>query len=852
MENLCNQPNKKISTDLLMYIFLHYIAYVWITDCINLIAFFCGLKQNNVICNSIAVVVTVLIIYFDYKKFAFTRFDYRCLWGIGLIMLYSAYYCVYADTSYDTVTYHVLNQNPVWYGEENFVLYETMFPLPDRMMYLFRCLLGYRAGTIFNSLMLALTYIQIVKLLKLVFVQGKKKFLNPYVIGFCSIMLEVVLMDIGTYMTDLVGIPLVIELIICIFLCEEKETDTKQMVYFVVCLACMFLMKLTSIIYAVPILLIYLYRVKKSLSVKRFLSCLLCGIGMILPYMVYNFYLTGEFFYPYSLSGDTKYYALFHDERWGAESLTEMLIWPIRMITEPQYRKNELILMPVFYPIMGIIAGFSLLVDKFRKKKIDIYSLIISIIAISSLYEWIVMRAVYRYAIASFILCGLALACYVYYKSQGKWANIIVASLFVVQMSCSIYSVVICNTNWRFSTYLGTALKNPQIYLEQLNEIGKDKGDILGENDKYQHFVSFGKPYISLGYLLNSDANIYELWRFERIPEEAISDWYEQLHTLQSEGIQFYTVSFASDFQTIIELATTYGFQIDEVEYINETYLGKNLVVYHLTLQEKASNALISLNVKSAKEIAVLEPGDKVTLSGYVMVSPVVNWTTEPSTITYYTIFDGNKTVITKQKIYPGEPATLDINFDLFDCEDPVVIYAEASSNWSLDWDAIYFLNVSQNLYSEDECFDFGQVFYSFVDEYPNAEKTGEKTRADYLNGKSVCIYENAENGKKAIYMTPHVELRYTFELDDELRALEFSYGYYDAAKNWGSNGANITIKINDEVIDEIIVNPENEMMEYSLSLAAYRGETVVVDFICYPMGDAIGDWILLYSPVCK
>ncbi|MBP3576541.1 MAG: hypothetical protein J6K15_00380 [Lachnospiraceae bacterium] len=847
-----NQPKKKIYIDILMYCFLHYIAYVWITDSVNLVAYFCGLKQNNFVCNMIAIVVTVLIICFDCKKVVFTKFDYKCLWGVGVIMLLSAYYCVFADTSHDTVTYHVLNQNPVWYGEESFVLIETMFPLPDRMMYLFRVFLGYRAGTIFNSLMLSLTYIQIVKLLKQVFLQGSKKFLNPYIIGFCSIMLEVVLMDIGTYMTDLVGIPLVIELVICILQCEENETDTSQMVYFVVCLACLFLMKLTTIIYIVPVLLIYLYRARKCISVKRFVICLLCGIVIILPYMMYNFYLTGEIFYPYSLGGNTKYYALFHDERWGAENFTEMLIWPFRMITEPQYRKNELILMPVFYPMMGILTAFFLVINKIRKKKIDIYSSTICIIAISSLYEWIVMRAVYRYAIASFILCGLALVCYVYYKSCAKWVNFFVVSLFVIQMSCSLYSVVVCNTNWKYSTHLTTALKNPHIYLEQLNMVGEDRGEILGAKDEYQHFVSFGKPYLSLGYLLNSDAQIYELWRFERIPEEAITEWYDELNALQSQGVKFYSASLANDFQEVVRLATTYGFIIDEVEYINNTYLGKNLVIYHLTLQENALNALVSLNSKSPKEIAVLEPGNKVTLSGSIMVSPVITWTSEPSVIQYYTILNGNKQVISSQKIYPGEPTSLDINFDLSNYSETLVIYAESSSNWSLDWDAVYFLNVSQQLYIEEECIALESVFYSFIDEYPNAEKIGEKEREDCLNGKNVCIFENKENGKKAIYITPHVSIRYTLELDDKSRVLEFDYGYYEAAKNWGSNGANITIKINDEVVDEIFVNPENSLEVYSMSLAAYQNERIIVDFICYPLGDAIGDWILLYSPICK
>lgn len=265
------EENKKISTDFLIYIFLHYIIFVWLNDYINLAILFLGLEQDNLVGNLLVILLIGIIISWDHKKFLFEKFDKKCLIGIFFIITYSLYCFVYADISYDAMEYHVMNQNPVWYGKENLVLWETYFPLPDRLMYLFRYLFGYRIGTLFNSFILIITYTQVVRLLKLVFVNEKKKFFNPYILAFASIMIEAVLMDLGTYLTDLVGIPLVIELVICIVSVEDEGVDITQMLYFVTCMAYMFLMKLTGIIYVVPILLIYLYRIYKNTPVYNFL-----------------------------------------------------------------------------------------------------------------------------------------------------------------------------------------------------------------------------------------------------------------------------------------------------------------------------------------------------------------------------------------------------------------------------------------------------------------------------------------------------------------------------------------------------------------------------------------------------
>ena len=107
-------------------------------------------------------------------------------------------------------------------------------------------------------------------------------------------------------------------------------------------------------------------------------------------------------------------------------------------------------------------------------------------------------------------------------------------------------------------------------------------------------------------------------------------------------------------------------------------------------------------------------------------------------------------------------------------------------------------------------------------------------------------------DGKKAIYITPGVNVEYEIALDDVERKLQFSYGYYEAAKEWGSDGAKIDIFINDELVDYILINPENELLDYSLDLGNYLKEIITLRIECHQEGDAIGDWVLLCKPVCK
>lgn len=696
--SICN----KIETSIVIYIFLHYIIFIWICDCLNLMVSYFDINQNTIAINFSAVMLISILIYIDKNAFKLVKFDYKCLYGICFIFIISLYSSLYPDLSHDTLAYHVLNQEPTWYGNDSLIFVETSFPLPDRLVYLFRNILGYRLGTIFNCIVLCIIYIQLVRVLKQVFNEDDKKknrFFNPYILGVLCVLLETVLMTVGTYMTDLTSIPLLLELIICLIYGKNKKTNLSNMLYFVVCLAFMFLMKLTTIIYIIPILFIYLWKNKKYINIKKFFICLCIGLIIIAPYLIYNFIFTGMPFFSFSLFTESKYVikgSFTGDKRWGAQNWFEVIIWPFIMLLLPKYRHMELIMMPNFYPVLCLISAAGLVINKLKKKNINAQCSMLNLISIISLYIWIILRGVDRYAIGAILLCGISFISYLYTIQAKKWLYIIGTGIFFVQASCSLYSSYVANINWKFSPSIKQAVSTPTIIKEQINKIITDKGNILNDVENYDYFISIAKSYTSLPYLLNENAHIYELHR--KFPDQTKNDIYQDLYEIQQAGNCLYMVSLADSYLAVIDSLANFNLQLIDIQYLIDSYVNKTIVLYKVELKAEAQNKVISLNAKSAKETLNIEnKNNYMKYKTLIMVDPVVTWTKTKTTVTFFTYQEDKKIILKQQELIPGEILNVEINLDKL-YEEDIVIYAECDNNWGLDWDAVHIVNITNQL----------------------------------------------------------------------------------------------------------------------------------------------------------
>ena len=102
---------------------------------------------------------------------------------------------------------------------------------------------------------------------------------------------------------------------------------------------------MTNIIYVVPLILLYIFLYRKELSPGIFAASLACGLLPVSIYLIHDLIMTGNPVFPYfNTIFDSLYFPDidFRDDRWGGESLTEKLLWPLLLIFDPGSRKTEL------------------------------------------------------------------------------------------------------------------------------------------------------------------------------------------------------------------------------------------------------------------------------------------------------------------------------------------------------------------------------------------------------------------------------------------------------------------------------------------------------------------------------
>ena len=141
---------KKINLCLLILI----ILLTQVVICDNLIYFF---KANYIVGNIIALIINATIVTLLIKKKKIkveTNFHKFDLVFLAIIIIIMGLTIIHPDIFWDTYSYHIyLQENPFADKiNENFfpgrTLTSFVYPIADRVFYMFRALLGFRLGTL--------------------------------------------------------------------------------------------------------------------------------------------------------------------------------------------------------------------------------------------------------------------------------------------------------------------------------------------------------------------------------------------------------------------------------------------------------------------------------------------------------------------------------------------------------------------------------------------------------------------------------------------------------------------------------------------------------------------------------
>ena len=218
-----NKNTIKIGSKALLLFFM-YVVFVWFCEVSDFIIFLAGGKNHYVYFSALISGCLTIFLFFKFRnniEFSDkTEVDWLYFCGSAFIVLFGFYKCVVPDTAYDTWNYHLVAQEPgfINYFEDHFGLgrFEIWgFRLSDRLFYVFRVILGFRMGTMLNTIVLVLAYYQLIQLMQMFSTQLSrqlpKTFIEIVALFICSSQL--ILFDLGMYYVDILAFPVAFEVI---------------------------------------------------------------------------------------------------------------------------------------------------------------------------------------------------------------------------------------------------------------------------------------------------------------------------------------------------------------------------------------------------------------------------------------------------------------------------------------------------------------------------------------------------------------------------------------------------------------------------------------------------------------
>ena len=336
-------------------VLLAYTLFIWWLEVLDLLAWLLHVPQGTALSRAAALVLCGAVMA------AIGRFE-RDHAGVSPLFIAGslfilAFFSVKGfapDQSYDTQNYHLLSQIPGFVDNLHYHVIPGRFQmfgfrLGDRMFYPFRALFGLRMGTMLNALAMLVIYRQVTVFLSMEADRLERKcswskHLAP-VLAFLIVSRLELIQESGSYMVELLALPFLLEMVFLLLRGLDEAKREREAVLFCLFGGILFCLKMTNIVYLVPLVLLYLWKIRKYLTPKLFLGCLVTGVIPVSVYLIYNGIAMKNPVYPY-------YNSLFHspyfgetdfkDPRWGPSNIKEFLLWAYSMIRHPDYRLSEI------------------------------------------------------------------------------------------------------------------------------------------------------------------------------------------------------------------------------------------------------------------------------------------------------------------------------------------------------------------------------------------------------------------------------------------------------------------------------------------------------------------------------
>jgi hypothetical protein len=280
----------------------------------------------------------------------------RAFWlGVGVpVGVFWALHLPYPDIGFDNLTYHIFHGERalrgLLYVPGDFYPYYFPFlnPAPDILSAILRLALGYRLGTIGGLLVTLWTGAILYRILEPVIrSRGVRAVATLWIV--CT---EGILWEVGNYMVDLYGLPLLLEAALLAIPDEENEKDLlDELPRLGLLLGVAIALKLTNLVFATAIGAVFLanlfLRTRRHDPKKLALTFALATVVFLLPaapHMLYLSWTTGSPLFPhYNSIFRSPYFPAIdvRDGRFGPPSTLGSVTWPVMSAFHPE-RLSEL------------------------------------------------------------------------------------------------------------------------------------------------------------------------------------------------------------------------------------------------------------------------------------------------------------------------------------------------------------------------------------------------------------------------------------------------------------------------------------------------------------------------------
>lgn len=475
----------------------------------------------------ISFIIFFALVLFYRKKIKFKFEISKC--DIIFFLLLFAIFCitiVYPDRNFDTLNYHLyLQENP--FGDKIFTdffagkaINSFSFAFPDRVFYLFRFILGYRLGTIFNYLLMIIIYQNIKDIFRKILNQEIDEMLLSIISMMIAFSISIVNI-IDSYYVDLLSCALLLIAFNYIFFdCKVnlKQNNLYKYVYIAMTFGFIFVVKLSNAPFIIFFFILFLIRnpqFYKDLNIKKVVLTVLTFLFVIGLYIYYTYKSTGNPFFPfYNTIFHSKYYL---DENWldtrfGPHRLLGALIWPVIIIFQPLRAIDSQIVEPFW--LIGYLSSIIIIIYEiyYSLKNHEIsLKLKFGLIAFLSYFIWAKFELGYiRYGLITIILGGICFGLLIQYIIHNK--KYLLLGIVIISMiwnyTYSFKYYFLSDYFWIYNNYFNNSGKLTYFYnFKKIFSHCDEKID-LGEGNNAWGIVYYNA---GLAQMLNDDMPIINL-----------------------------------------------------------------------------------------------------------------------------------------------------------------------------------------------------------------------------------------------------------------------------------------------------------------------------------------------------